>query len=88
MHRSPGISLIPEENPEKLQLGDRLKKGLCEQSSHSASGREKEETSTGWDLKKIPPQIKGMYPDTILVVFVKKYIYECIFYFLNFSSLE
>ena len=33
VHRSPGICLTPEENPEKSPLGDRLMKGLCEQSS-------------------------------------------------------
>jgi hypothetical protein len=32
-HRSPGICLTPEENPRKPQLGDRLLKGLCDQSS-------------------------------------------------------
>ena len=55
-HRSPGIFLKAEENPEKPQLGDRLMKGLCNQSqtsngipflqtrsgrSQSRSGREK-----------------------------------------------
>ena len=33
VHRSPGIFLTAEENPRKPQLGDRLMKGLCEQSS-------------------------------------------------------
>ena len=33
VHRSPGISLTAEENPKKPQLGDRLMKGLCDQSS-------------------------------------------------------
>ena len=33
MHRSPGICLTAEENPRKPQLGDRLMKGLCDQSS-------------------------------------------------------
>ena len=33
MHRSPGSCLTAEENPGKLQLGDRLVKGLCDQSS-------------------------------------------------------
>ena len=56
VHRSPGICLRAEENPRKPQLGDRLMKGLCDQSSsqmgslptmrsvgsHSTSGREKE----------------------------------------------
>ena len=32
-HRSPGICLTAEENPRKPQLGDRLKKGLYDQSS-------------------------------------------------------
>ena len=32
-HRSPGICLTAEENPGKPQLGDRLMKGLCDQSS-------------------------------------------------------
>ena len=32
-HRSPGIRLPAEENPEKPQIGDRLMKGLCYQSS-------------------------------------------------------
>ena len=31
-HRSPAICLTAEENPEKSQLGDRLMKGLCDQS--------------------------------------------------------
>ena len=30
--RSPGICLTAEENPGKPQLGDRLLKGLCDQS--------------------------------------------------------
>ena len=33
VHRPPGICLIAEENPRKPQLGDRLMKGLCDQSS-------------------------------------------------------
>ena len=33
VHRSPGIFLTAKENPGKSQLGDRLKKGLCNQSS-------------------------------------------------------
>ena len=33
VHRSPGINLTAEENPTKPQLGDRLMKGLCDQSS-------------------------------------------------------
>jgi hypothetical protein len=32
MKRSPDICLIAEENPKKSQLGDRLMKGLCDQS--------------------------------------------------------
>ena len=32
-HRSPGIYLTAEENPRKPQLGNRQKKGLCDQSS-------------------------------------------------------
>ena len=56
VHRSPDISLTAEENPRKPQLGDRLTKELCDQSSphgvpflqmrsvgsHITSGREKE----------------------------------------------
>ena len=33
VHRSPGICFTAEENPKKPQLGDRLMKGLCDQSS-------------------------------------------------------
>ena len=33
VHRSPGICLTAEENPRKPQLGDRLMKGPCDQSS-------------------------------------------------------
>ena len=33
VHRSPGICLAAEETPRKPQLGDRLMKGLCDQSS-------------------------------------------------------
>ena len=33
MHRSPGICLTAEENTRKPQLGDRMMKGLCDQSS-------------------------------------------------------
>jgi hypothetical protein len=33
VHRSPSIYLTAEENPRKPQLGDRLMKGLCGQSS-------------------------------------------------------
>ena len=33
VHRSPGIYLTAEENTRKPQLGDRLMKGLCDQSS-------------------------------------------------------
>ena len=33
VHRSHGICLIAEENPRKPQLGDRLMKELCDQSS-------------------------------------------------------
>ena len=33
VHRSPGICLTTGEKPRKLQLGDSLMKGLCEQSS-------------------------------------------------------
>ena len=33
VHRSPGICLTAEANPGKPQLGDRLTKGLCNQSS-------------------------------------------------------
>ena len=32
MHRFHGIYLTAEENPGKLQLGDRVMKGLCDQS--------------------------------------------------------
>jgi hypothetical protein len=32
MHRSPGICLTAEENPGEPELGDRLMKGLCDQS--------------------------------------------------------
>jgi hypothetical protein len=56
VHRSPGICFTAEENPRKPQLGNRLMKGLCDQSLpqmgsllqmrtvglHSTSGREKE----------------------------------------------
>ena len=57
VYRSSGICLTAEENYEEPQLGDRLMKGLCDQSSpqmgvpflqmrsvgsHSTSGREKE----------------------------------------------
>ena len=31
VNRSPGICLMPEENPGKPQLGDRLMKGLSDQ---------------------------------------------------------
>ena len=31
VHRSPGIYLTAEENPEKPQLRDRLMKELCDQ---------------------------------------------------------
>ena len=58
VQRPPGICLTAEESPGKLQLGDHLMKGLCEQSSpqnvipylqmtsvgsHSMLGMEKEE---------------------------------------------
>ena len=33
VHRSPGICLTAKENFGKPQLGDRLMKGLCDQSS-------------------------------------------------------
>ena len=33
VHRSPDICLTAEENPRKPQLGDRLMKGLYDQSS-------------------------------------------------------
>ena len=33
VHRSPGMCLTAEENPGKTQLGNRLMKGLCGQSS-------------------------------------------------------
>ena len=33
VHRFPGICLTAEENPRKLQVGDRLMKGLYDQSS-------------------------------------------------------
>ena len=33
VHISPGICLTVEENPRKPKLGDRLMKGLCDQSS-------------------------------------------------------
>ena len=33
VHRSPGICLTAVENPRKPQLGDRLMKELCDQSS-------------------------------------------------------
>ena len=54
VHRSPGTCLRAEETPRKLQLGDRLMKGLCHclkwgpfppnevVGSHSPSEREKE----------------------------------------------
>ena len=32
-HRSPGMDLTAKENSGKPQLGDRLMKGLCDQSS-------------------------------------------------------
>ena len=32
VHRSPGICLTGEENPRKPQIGDRLMKGLCDES--------------------------------------------------------
>ena len=34
VHRSPGICFTAEENPKKPQLGDRVMKGLYDQSSH------------------------------------------------------
>jgi hypothetical protein len=33
VYRSPGIFLTAEENPRKPQLGDRLMKGMYDQSS-------------------------------------------------------
>ena len=33
VHRSSGICLKAEENPRELQLGNRVMKGLCNQSS-------------------------------------------------------
>ena len=33
VHRSHGVCLTAKENPTKPQLGDRLMKGLCDQSS-------------------------------------------------------
>ena len=39
MHKSPGICLTAEENPRKPQLGDRLMKGLCDQSSPKMGSR-------------------------------------------------
>ena len=33
VHRSPGICLTVEKTPRKSQLGERLMKGLCDQSS-------------------------------------------------------
>ena len=33
VHRSPGICRTAEDNPRKPQLGGRLVKGLCDQSS-------------------------------------------------------
>ena len=33
VHKTPGICLTAEENPGNPQLGDRLLKGLCDQSS-------------------------------------------------------
>ena len=63
VRRSPGICLKAEENPRKSQLGHRLMKGLCDQSSpqmgsvgsHSTSGKEKEgnEERTGLALSAI-----------------------------------
>ena len=32
VERSPGICLTAEGNPGKLQIGDHLMKGLCDQS--------------------------------------------------------
>ena len=32
VYRSPGICLVAEENPGKPQEGDRMIKGLCDQS--------------------------------------------------------
>ena len=34
VHISPGICLTAEENPGKPRLGERIMKGLCDQSSH------------------------------------------------------
>jgi hypothetical protein len=58
--RSHGIFLTAEENPRKSQLGDRLMKGLCDQSSpqmrsvgsHSTSRKRdgKKEGKVGWAL--------------------------------------
>ena len=36
VYRSPGICFTAEENTRKPQLGDRLMKGLCDQSSLSS----------------------------------------------------
>ena len=33
VHKSPGICITAEENPRKSQLGDCLKKRLCDQSN-------------------------------------------------------
>jgi hypothetical protein len=65
VHRSSGLCLTAEEKPRKPQLGDRLMKRLCDQSSpqmgsllqirsvgsHTTSEREKEgkNVRTGWD---------------------------------------
>ena len=46
VHISPGIYRKAEENPGKLQLGDRLRKGLCDQLSPQM-GRNKDGTREG-----------------------------------------
>ena len=76
VHRSLGICLTAEENPEKPQLGDRLKKGLCDHSSpqmvpylhirslgsHSTSGRKEGKDGVS---DRNTPNIKMCYLLTI-----------------------
>ena len=96
VHRSAGICLTAEEKPRKSQLGDRVMKGLCNQSSpfiqmrsvgsHSTSGRKEEGKKEGRGFRsRIHVRLAMNVSNINLKLDIEKIKYLAL-YIQNFSS--
>ena len=69
VHRSPDICLTAEENLRKPQLGDRLMKGLCDQSSPQMGYRPPKEVGRmAQYVRKEKGRNEGKYGSIYLVI--------------------